>query len=484
MVSSVDDSIEFLIGPEMQFNSYEFILFFFTLFALYNTIPAAFRKILLVIASITFYSYWKLEYTLILFTSLIIDYSVAIKMESAPSTRRKQLLFISVITNLSLLMYFKYTNFFVDIFNQIATLKINSIDILLPIGISFYTFQTLSYSIDVYNQKSKAEKNFLDFSLFVTFFPQLIAGPIERAGKLLPQLKELKTPPWDMYKRGVFLIFWGFFIKLVIGDNLTPIIADIFNKDKSLAWYVYSVGGLLFFLKVYADFLGYSEIARGLACLFGVKLTANFKRPFLANTINEFWRRWHITLSNWIRDYVYIPLRKRYTGCPNAVLLVFTMGLFGFWHGASWNFILFGASQGFFIWLWPRLTKLIIKWRWGKRYLLPILSRLVLIISITIAALCFYLTDLGQLYDVLISIIRFEEGTEAYSFNTLSFIYAMFGASILLLSSLNDEYTEKQALEKIEALPLPVVLTVGLTLMTLTLLIGALGGEEFVYFAF
>lgn len=405
-------------------------------------------------------------------------------METAAPSQRRNFLFISIITNLSLLTYFKYTNFFVDLFNQVTFSNVNPIDILLPIGISFYTFQTLSYSIDVYKNKIKAEKSFLDFSLFVTFFPQLIAGPIERASKLLPQLKELKTPSLGMYKRGVFLVFWGFFIKLVIGDNLTPIVVDIFDKDKIFAWYVYSLGGLLFFLKVYADFLGYTEIARGIACLFGVNLSANFQRPFLAHTINEFWRRWHITLSNWIRDYVFIPLKKRYKNCPHIVLLVFTMGLFGLWHGASWNFILFGVSQGFFIWLWPLINKLIIKWGWCKRYVLPVVSRSVMLISITLAALCFYLTDLTQLKDVLFAIIKIEQGTDTYAFNDLSFIYAMFGTGILFLCSIHDEQNNEQVVEKIESQPLLAVFFIGLTLMTLTLLVGALGGETFVYFAF
>lgn len=468
----------------MQFNSYEFIIFFFFLFLTYNLIPSFCRKALLVFASIAFYSYWKVEYSLILFTSIVIDYSVALKIESASSDKRKKLVYISILTNLSLLIYFKYTNFFVNVFNQVLSYSIDTFDILLPIGISFYTFQTLSYSIDVYRGKSRAERNFLDFALFVTFFPQLIAGPIERANKLLPQLKGLKTPSLQMYKRGLFLIFFGGALKIVIGDNLTPIIEDIFDSDKSFGWHIYSIGGLIFVFKVYVDFLGYSEIARGVACLLGINLSVNFKRPFLANSINEFWRRWHITLSNWIRDYVYVPLGRRYKACPNILLLTFTMGLFGFWHGASWNFILFGASQGVFLGLWPIVNQNLSRWNWSKQYLIPILGRLVMVAGITLAALCFYLTDLPQLHQVLLSIISLEQGEQTYAFNKLSFIYAMLGSALLMIYSLHDEYCDKQVIEKVARFPLVVVIAIGITLMTLTLLIGAIEGEEFVYFAF
>lgn len=468
----------------MQFNSYEFIIFFFFLFSIYSFIPASYRKVLLVFASITFYSYWKVEYALILFTSIVIDYGVAIKMESVKSNKKKKIVLISILANLSLLIYFKYTNFFVNVFNQVTFSSIDTFDILLPIGISFYTFQTLSYSIDVYKGKSRAEKNFLDFALFVTFFPQLIAGPIERVNKLLPQLKELKTPSLLMYKRGLFLIFWGGFLKIVIGDNLTPIITDIFDSEKSLGWHIYSIGGLIFIFKVYVDFFGYSEIARGVACLFGVNLSANFKRPFLANSINEFWRRWHITLSYWIRDYVYVPLGRRYKACPNILLLIFTMGLFGFWHGASWNFILFGVSQGVFIGVWSIVYQSLLRYNWLKQYFLPVIGRFFMVVGIIIAALCFYLTDLTQLSHVLITIIKFEQGNQLYSFNKLSFVYAMLGAIILLLCSLHDEFGKKQVVDKVVELPLGVMIAIGITLMTLILLIGAFEGEKFVYFAF
>lgn len=468
----------------MQFNSYEFVIFFFFLFLTYNLIPSFCQKALLVFASIAFYSYWKIEYSLILFISIVIDYSVALKIELAPAERRKKLVFTSIFTNLTLLIYFKYTIFFVNVFNQFSSYGVDTFDILLPIGISFYTFQTLSYSIDVYKGKSRAEKNFLDFALFVTFFPQLVAGPIERVNKLLPQLKELKTPSLLMYKRGLFLIFWGGFLKIVIGDNLNPTVEQIFDSDKSLGWHIYVIGGLIFIFKVYVDFLGYSEIARGLACLFGVRLSANFKRPFLAHSINEFWRRWHITLSSWIRDYVYIPLRGKYKACPNILLLTFTMGLFGFWHGASWNFILFGLSQGVLLGAWPIMNQSLLRWSCCKHYLSPIIGRLVMLFGIIIAALCFYLTDLSQLNHVLVSIIRLDQGVQTFTFNNLSFIYAILGAFILLIYSLHDEYCDRQIIEKVARLPLIVVIAIGINLMTVTLLIGAIGGEAFVYFAF
>ncbi|WP_158027277.1 MBOAT family O-acyltransferase [Labilibacter marinus] len=303
-----------------------------------------------------FYGYWDWRFCSLLAISTIVDYfiGILISKENRKPTR-KLLLIISLSANLGILGFFKYFNFFVDSFSSLVegygyNLDYLHINIILPVGISFYTFQTLSYTIDVYKKQLTATNNFIDFALYVSFFPQLVAGPIERATNLIPQVSRVNGATKNQIYDGVVLIVYGLFKKVLIGDASGRYVDHIFSHmDRYSSWELLSAT-LLFSIQIYADFSGYSNIARGTAKLFGFELMKNFNQPYLSKNITEFWRRWHISLSGWLRDYLYIPLggnrRGRYRTYINLML---TMLLGGLWHGASWNFVIWGGMHGFYL---------------------------------------------------------------------------------------------------------------------------------------
>ncbi|MEB3358128.1 MAG: MBOAT family O-acyltransferase, partial [Synechococcales bacterium] len=266
--------------------------------------------------------------------------------------QRKALLIVSIVSNLSILAGFKYFNFFIESFADLLSLvglqpNYPSLGIILPVGISFYTFQTLSYTIDVYRRTLAPATNFLDFALFVAFFPQLVAGPIERAATLLPQISTPRRICWSQVNAGLFLILWGYFKKLVIADNLASTVEEVFEDYTAYQGLDITVAALAFTVQIYGDFSGYSDIARGLAKLMGFELMLNFRLPYFALTPSDFWARWHISLSTWFRDYVYIPLGGNRQGTLLTYRnLAITMLLCGLWHGAAWNFVLWGAFHG------------------------------------------------------------------------------------------------------------------------------------------
>lgn len=267
--------------------------------------------------------------------------------------RKKIALTISMVVNLGLLATFKYFNFFVDSAEALLTdlgmseASLTHLDIILPVGISFYTFQTMSYSIDIYRGKLKPTHNFIDFSLFVSFFPQLVAGPIERASNLLPRIIEKRKVTWDQSAEGVGLIAYGLFKKVVIADGLSASVASIYGTSGAVSTLDVIVATLFFTLQIYCDFSGYSDIARGVSKLLGIDLMRNFRFPYFSRDPSEFWRRWHISLSSWLRDYLYISLGGNRKGVVKMYRnLMLTMVLGGLWHGAAWNFVLWGAYQG------------------------------------------------------------------------------------------------------------------------------------------
>ncbi len=337
----------------MIFNSIEFVLFLPIVIILYYLTPAKFRWILLLSASYYFYMSWKVEYIFLIIFSTLVDYFSGILMERQQS-RKKRLpfLILSLVTNLGLLFFFKYYNFGVEnlnlLFDKIGISKdIPFMDFLLPVGISFYTFQTLSYSIDVYFGRQKAEKHLGYFALYVSFFPQLVAGPIERFSSLTPQLKKNHTFSYDNLANGLRLILYGLFIKMVIADNLAAVVEQIYASPEIFSSLDILTGISFYSFQIYSDFYGYSLIAIGSALIMGIKLMDNFKTPYLAKNIAEFWQRWHISLSTWFRDYLYFPLggnKVTKTRWILNILIVFIVS--GFWHGANWTFIIWGAIFG------------------------------------------------------------------------------------------------------------------------------------------
>ena len=337
----------------MIFNSIDFIFFLPIVIILYYLTPQKFRWILLLAASYYFYMSWKVEYIFLIIFSTLIDYSSGLMMAKF-TTRKKRLpfLILSLISNLGLLFYFKYYNFGVEnlnlLFDQIGISKDFALmDLLLPVGISFYTFQTLSYSIDVYFGRQKAERHLGYFALYVSFFPQLVAGPIERFSSLTPQFKQNHPFSYDNFANGLRLILYGLFIKMVIADNLAVVVEQIYSSPESFSTLDILTGISFYSFQIYSDFYGYSIIAIGSALIMGIKLMDNFKTPYLSKNIAEFWQRWHISLSTWFRDYLYFPLGGNKVKTGRWILNVFLVFIIsGFWHGANWTFIIWGSIFG------------------------------------------------------------------------------------------------------------------------------------------
>ncbi len=334
----------------MIFHSLDFVLFFLAFTVIYWRLPHRIQNIFLFAGSYFFYGYVHPWFLILIATSTIIDYCSARGMEAWPD-RRKAFLLLSIVTNFGMLGFFKYFNFFVD--NVHAVLSAAGLPwtqptlrLLLPVGISFYTFQAMSYTIDVYKGELRARRNLLELATFVSFFPHLVAGPIQRASFLLPQVENPRRFSIDQARSGVGLICWGFFKKLVIADKVGVIANKVFalaDPTFPLLW----AGVFAFAIQIYADFSAYTDIARGTSRWLGFELTENFDHPYLARSPADFWRRWNISLSSWFRDYVYIPLGGSKAGeatWARNVLLTFLLS--GLWHGASWNYVLWGAYHG------------------------------------------------------------------------------------------------------------------------------------------
>ena len=342
----------------MLFNSIDFAIFLPIVFILYWFLTnknLKLQNLLIVVASYLFYGWWDYRFLLLILFSTIVDYSVGIGLlKQENKTKRKILLGTSILVNLGFLGFFKYYNFFLDnfitAFSFFGTeIKANSLNIILPVGISFYTFQTLSYSIDVYKRKLEPTKDFIAFSAFVSFFPQLVAGPIERARNLLPQFYKKRTFDYSKAVDGMRQILWGLFKKIVIADNCAVFADQIFNNSHDYSGSTLVLGAIFFAFQIYGDFSGYSDIAIGTARLFGFNLMQNFAFPYFSRDIAEFWRRWHISLSTWFRDYLYIPLGgsrgTNYFKIRN-VFIIFLVS--GFWHGANWTFIIWGGLNALY----------------------------------------------------------------------------------------------------------------------------------------
>ena len=336
----------------MIFSSFQFLLFFLTVILLLLILPGRYRKQLLVVASYYFYAYWDYRFTALIFTSTLIDFIVGrLLYATEDQTKRKRLLAVSLLANLGFLGFFKYYNFFVDSAETILSgwgLGISNLDIILPVGISFYTFQTMSYSLDIYRRKLKPVDRFSDFALFVAFFPQLVAGPIVRAADFLPQLKNpIQIRATNIWV-GSQIFIVGLFKKLMIADAVSPFVDGVYNYPEYYSSPTIWLAIVAYALQIYCDFSGYSDMAIGCARILGFHFERNFHMPYLSQNLTEFWRRWHISLSSWLRDYLYISLGGNRKGTGRTYLnLMMTMILGGLWHGASWNFVIWGTLHGF-----------------------------------------------------------------------------------------------------------------------------------------
>ncbi|WP_196895668.1 MBOAT family O-acyltransferase [Aureivirga marina] len=342
----------------MLFNSIDFAIFlpiFFILYWFVTNKNLKYQNFLILIASYIFYGWWDWRFLSLIIFSTIIDYTIGLRLKSEENqTKRKILLYTSILINLGFLGFFKYFNFFIDNFASAFSffgkeIGVSSLDIVLPVGISFYTFQTLSYTIDVYKKKLEPTNDFISFAAFVSFFPQLVAGPIERATNLLPQFYKKRTFNSEKAIDGLRQILWGLFKKVVIADSCAEFANQIFNNSADMNGSTLVLGAIFFTFQIYGDFSGYSDIAIGTSRLFGFNLMQNFNFPYFSRDMAEFWRRWHISLSTWFRDYLYIPLGGSKGGNWMRIRNTFIIFLVsGFWHGANWTFIIWGLLNALY----------------------------------------------------------------------------------------------------------------------------------------
>lgn len=483
----------------MLFHSLEFIIFFPVVVAIYFLAPLRFRQFLLLLASYYFYMCWKAEYAVLILLSTGIDYVAARQMHKASGRGlRKMWLGFSLTTNLGLLFFFKYANFFstsARLLLQQANIFYDFplFDILLPVGISFYTFQTLSYTIDVYRGEKTPEHNFIKFALYVTFFPQLVAGPIERSTRLLPQFDREHKFDASRAVSGLRLMLWGFFKKLVIADRLALYVNEVYNNPADYAGLPVIVATYFFAFQIYCDFSAYSDIAIGSARVLGFDLMKNFRQPYLAQSIGEFWKRWHISLSTWFRDYLYIPLGgNRVSNLRWYYNLMAVFVISGLWHGANWTFVVWGALHGtYFI---VSLLTQERRTRWAQRLRLNAYPRLHNLLKMAItfhlvlfAWVFFRANSLADALLLLQQIFRLELTAEhvmsaniALNLGDFAIAFASLGG--LLLFDLLD--SKGRMGPRLLTLARPLRWAVYYSLILAVVLFGVYQHIEFIYFQF
>ncbi|MDD3212625.1 MAG: MBOAT family protein [Eubacteriales bacterium] len=384
----------------MLFNSYQFLLFFPTVCLVFFLLPHKLRNPWLLLCSYFFYGLWNFAYLGLILLSTVTTYLCSLwlarlRLRGLPGDRRKMKLLVAgnLLINLGVLFVFKYYGLFALTMTRLG-MPVATLNLMLPVGISFYTFQSLGYSIDVYRGDVEPEKNLLIYALFVSFFPQLVAGPIERAANLLPQFREKHDFDYEAMRKGLLLMMWGYFLKLVLADRAAIVVNHIYNADTGTG-FLYLLGTLVFSFQIYGDFAGYSMIAIGAAQVMGFRLMRNFRQPYLSQSMGEFWRRWHISLNNWFRDYVYFPLGG--SRCKTArvifnLLVVFLLS--GLWHGAAYTFILWGLLNGVYI-----SAERLFRRGTGKSRLTGLkgfLYTLVVFVLVTLAWVPFRASDIGQ----------------------------------------------------------------------------------------
>ena len=478
----------------MLFNSFQFLIFFPVVTILYFLLPHKWRWLLLLTASCVFYTAFIPVYIFILIFTIIIDYVAGILIETSIGRKRKFLLMTSIVANIGVLAIFKYYNFFIANINAFIDLvhitrhPLAFWDIILPIGLSFHTFQAMSYTIEVYRGNQKAERHFGIYALYVMFYPQLVAGPIERPQNLLHQFREKHHVEFDRITKGLRLMLWGLFMKVVIADRLATYVNPVFNNVGEHNGATLLLATIFFSIQIYCDFAGYSYIAIGSAKVMGFKLMTNFNRPYFSRSITEFWSRWHISLSTWFRDYVYIPLGGNRVNPPRWYFNLFVVFLIsGLWHGADWKFVIWGALHGFYL-VFAILTK---KWRTtfnnktglsNTKWLLRALQILITFSLCAFAWIFFRANNIGDSLTVINKIFLHRGPVFTGTYPAL-LPYCAFGILILFLAEIKSEYFPGRLLvfsnEKIYIRYLAYVF-----LIVLILLLGVFDGGQFIYFQF
>ena len=473
----------------MLFNSLNFCFFLPVVVTVYYFLPYKFRWLLLLAASYFFYMCWNPYYVILIFLSTAVDYWAGLKMGAQKDRKsRLKFLLLSILINLGLLLYFKYYNFFVDSLNAVflasgAGPKIPLMEILLPVGISFYTFQTLGYAFDVYREKREAERHFGIFALYVAFFPQLIAGPIERSTSLIPQFKKKISLVPENIVLGGKLIVWGLFKKVVIADRLAIYVDFIYSAPETVLPGTMALASIFFAFQIYCDFSGYSDIAIGSAKLLGIDLMENFRRPYFAQNLMDFWSRWHISLSTWFRDYVYFPMGgSKLSVFRTSINIIIVFAISGLWHGASWTFIIWGLLHGVSLLIYKFFRKLkVLKWSRERLGVIHIvLSTLLTFLFLTITWVFFRSESLSQAIEVLeklTELVEFKPNLDKHS------ITAFLGLSVLLIAETKQEFFSER-LKFLSSEGQVFSFLVYPVLIVLILTIGVFDGSQFIYFQF
>jgi alginate O-acetyltransferase complex protein AlgI len=461
----------------MLFNSSIYLLFLPLVAVLYYALPMWWRRVMLVVASYGFYMVWSIPFSLLLVFSTVIDYTAArvIDCSSSSSGRRRAALLVSLVANLGVLAVFKYADFFSN--SSMSLFGVRpwpELHWVLPLGISFYTFQTLSYTIDVYRGHMRARKSFIDVALYVSFFPQLVAGPIVRADTLIPQFRVENKANWQLIRAGIALVIWGLTKKVLFADSMAPIVEEVYGNASAMSSGALLTATYAFAVQIYCDFSGYSDIAIGSALILGIRLPANFRQPYLSCSIREFWRRWHISLSTWLRDYLYIPLGGSKLGPSRTqVNLMITMLLGGLWHGAGWNWVVWGGLQGVMMVVERAIgiseerpkQRLAIVFRWFFTFHLVCLSWVF-----------FRAAGVDDAWQILTRIVTFADGGGYVIWQPVVFV-----GLLILVESLG---LRKKFVSVLQQRPnLTLWLTVG-ALVFFTLVFRGVQSPEFIYFQF
>lgn len=479
----------------MLFNTVRFFIFFLIIYGLYLFLDRKRQNILLLLASYVFYCFWDWRFLSLILLSTAFNYILGLKIEEGGTPEKKRkFLVLSVCLNLAMLGFFKYFNFFIG--NMEAFLGLFGFNpgpvffnIVLPLGISFYTFQAMSYPIDIYRGVIKPTRNPLDFALFVAFFPQLVAGPIERARNLLPQFENDRVLTLDRFYKGCWLVFWGLFKKIVIADNIAKFTDVAFGGG--IGFYTGGaalIATLLYSIQIYADFSGYSNMARGFAKMMGIDLMVNFRAPFFSHNLYDFWQRWHISLTTWIKEYVYYPIALgKYWGKRLAapVVVVVTWAIMGFWHGAAWKFIVWGIYHGILLVIYSRIRPYLKAFIPGGKIatgILDVAKMIFVFLLFSVGILFFAMGSTVAVAGVLKGI-----ATDIFTWNWVTLgqtgIVTLIGLLIPLLAM---EYFQYSTGDEEIIFKCPVIVRGLIYFLILFLIItyGDFGGKEYYYFQF
>jgi D-alanyl-lipoteichoic acid acyltransferase DltB (MBOAT superfamily) len=469
----------------MLFNSLPFVAFFLVVYSLYAVLTHRYQNALLLVASYFFYGSWDWRFLGLMLLSTAMDYGFGLLLGRVQDeARRRVILTTSISVNLGILFVFKYFNFFAVSLDRLLSIfglhfDVHLLNVILPLGISFYTFHNISYIVDVYRRRVEPARRFVDFGLYVALFPQLIAGPIARPAHLLPQIQRPRRITYEMLRMGGWLILLGYFKKVVLADNMAPFTKQLFENPHSLHGTEVLFGLYAFAFQIYGDFSGYSDIARGLANLMGFELALNFERPYLAVNPADFWRRWHISLSTWLRDYLYIPLGGNREGTARTYRnLLITMLLGGLWHGAAWHYVAWGVFHGVLLCL--------------HRAAAPLLARLsslrnTLAWRVVSVVVFFHVTCFGWLLFAVkglpdVPVLLHNLFVPFVIHGRLQLLTLLLFAAPLMLMELVEEWSGKTAIVK--SWPRPLRLVSYASLVVVILLCGAFDRHAFIYFQF